>query len=187
MVILPLILFLSFFWKISRLIFVCLLLSFKAVFSVLSHNGENRKLWLVCVLCYYLHRSKPSRISQRCLLNSVNQDYQQDMSSGFVSHQLSQMVSHVYCVANQDSSVPHPWAYQIQALVASTSIHLSVSLSSILEAAFLRKESTFIQFYLWDLSSAGLIVVWVVVHHCSVDSDLFTVCSVRWFPWWPFA
>ena len=68
----------------------------------------------------------------------ANQDDHQDMSSGFVSHQLWQMVSHVYCVANQDSSVLHPWAYPIQALVASTSFHLSVSLSSILEAAFLR-------------------------------------------------
>ena len=117
---------------------MCLLLSFKAVFSVLSHNDENRKLWLVCALCYYLHRSKPRRTLQRCLQNSVNQDDHQDMSSGFVSRQLWQMVSHVYCVANQDSSVLHPWAYPIQALVASTSFHLSVSLSSILEAAFLR-------------------------------------------------
>ena len=107
----------------------------------------------IFALFVHFDRSKPRRTPQSCLFISLNQEYQQDISAGSVSKWVSQTVSQAYRVVTPETLVLHLHAHEIRALVASAAFRQSVSLSSTLEAAFWRSESTLFQYFLRDLAS----------------------------------
>lgn len=122
----------------------------KALSTALSGEDDDCKLCPVRALQCYLERAKLRRVAQRRLFISVNEGYDRDVSAASVSRWISQTVSHAYKLAQSD--VPNPRAHEVRAIAASAAFLHSASLASIMEAAFWRSESTFIQHYLRDLT-----------------------------------
>lgn len=123
----------------------------KALSPVLNKDDDDSKLCPVRALKCYLLKSKSRRVAQRRLFISVNDSYERDISAASVSRWISQTVSHAYKLA-QSEEVPNPRAHEVRAIAASAAFLHSASLASIMEAAFWRSESTFIQHYLRDLT-----------------------------------
>ena len=123
-----------------------------ALTRILGDDDLDRLLCPVRCLRFYLKRVKPFRkAAHRRLFISYNPEYTSDISLATLSRWLMEVIKQAY----QSDSLPiTPRVHEIRAWSASLAFKHSVPLNAILEAAFWRSESTFINYYLRDVRRA---------------------------------
>ena len=123
--------------------------------SILAPDDEDNLLCPVRALRHYLSVTRASRPSGcRKLFISINQNYGKDVTSNTVARWLKCVVRLAYLRAG--TSLPSDRAHELRAWSASLAASQNVPLQHILDAAFWKSESTFIQYYLRDCMSTRL-------------------------------
>ena len=105
-------------------------------------------------LRYYLRRSRPLRHrSQRRLFISPNSDYARDIKKSSLSRWMSDIVKEAYKAEGREIPASQARAHEIRAWATSMAFHQSFALSQILEAAYWHSPSSFISYYLRDVTA----------------------------------
>ena len=120
-----------------------------ALTRILGPDDADRLLCPVRALKFYLDRTKVFRTqAHRRLLISYNVTYESDISLQTLSRWLREVIKQAY---QSSDVVITPRVHEIRAWSASLAFKHSVPLTSILEAAYWRSETTFVHFYLRDV------------------------------------
>ena len=120
-----------------------------ALTRILCPDDADRLLCPVRALKFYLDRTKAVRTqTHRRLFISYNLDYTSDISLQTLSRWLREVIKQAYL---SSAITVTPRVHEIRAWAASLAFKHSVPLTTILEAAFWKSESTFIHYYLRDV------------------------------------
>ncbi len=118
----------------------------------LRHEDRNRTLCPHRALKWYLEKSKHHRSAQRRLFISFSKPGK-EISAPTLSRWI---VKAVTIAMELNGKLPcnenTPRAHEVRAIATSLAITRSISMENILRAAFWRNESTFLRFYLRDMS-----------------------------------
>ena len=119
-------------------------------------DDDDSKLCPVRALRRYMHFTKSFRDGKRKLFVSHNPSYKKDIISSTVSGWLRRVIAHAYEHAGKNSHEPTNIrrAHEIRAWASSLAFQESWSLRDVLQAAYWRSESPFINFYLRDTRAA---------------------------------
>lgn len=121
----------------------------KPLACYLGPDDEDRNLCPVAFLRAYLTRvTKIRALTQRRLFISLNPKYEKDLAKPSLSRWIKSVIKAAYKHANK--VLPSTRAYEVRAISTSLARKHSISMESIMEAAYWRNNSTFISFYLRD-------------------------------------
>jgi hypothetical protein len=131
-------------------------------------NGmaEDRLLFPIWALRFYLERSMPWREHKRLLFVSFKPGHKRDIVPSTISGWIRKMILECYTNSPTPLLESHKVkAHQVRSMAASLAFHRQASMEQILRAGTLRCHNTFTDFYLKDLSlySADLIQLGPVV------------------------
>ena len=118
--------------------------------SFLCPDDPDRKLCPVRALKRYLKFTRSLRQNQRKLFISFNPYYTKDISTSSISRWVKLVIKSAY--ATSDVEYQSARSHEIRAWAASTAFLHTQSLRDVLEAAYWRSESPFINYYLRDAS-----------------------------------
>ena len=120
-----------------------------ALTRILGPDDADRLLCPVRALKFYLDRTKAVRAqTHRRLFISYNLEYASDISLQTLSRWLREVIKQAYF---SSAVTITPRVHEIRAWAASLAFKHSVPLSTILEAAFWKSETTFVNYYLRDV------------------------------------
>ena len=120
--------------------------------TILCSDDPDRSLCPVRALRYYRRRTEHFRGSRRRLFLSWNESYTRDISKSSLSRWLSQVIGSAYARSSPSQPAPSTRAHEIRAWSASLAFACTRRLNEVLDAAYWRSPSTFIDFYLRDVS-----------------------------------
>ena len=125
----------------------------KCLCQSLCSDDLDKFLCPVCVLKVYLKRSNKFRAPvQRRLFISINPNYRKDIRKSCISRWLAAIIKLALSAANSTSFSAR--VHEIRALASSFAFAHQTPLPAILRAAGWRRELTFINHYLRDVSSS---------------------------------
>ena len=116
----------------------------------LCPDDIDRTLCPVRALKRYLRFTRSLRKSQRKLFISHNPFYSKDISTSSISRWLKLVIKNAY--ANSSMDLGSTRAHEVRAWAASSAFAHSWSLQDVMKAAYWRRESSFINYYLRDVS-----------------------------------
>lgn len=119
--------------------------------SILAPDDEDVTLCPVRALRRYLEMTRDRPSGCRKLFVSINPNYSKDVSSNTIARWVSSVVRLAY--ARAGASLPSSRAHEVRAWAASLAAHQNVPLRQVLDAAYWKSESTFLNFYLRDCSA----------------------------------
>ena len=116
---------------------------------------EDRSLFPVRALRYYLDRTKDIRAGKELVFVSFRQSFQKDIVPATISSWIKQTVILCYQLSDEEAQTLHQVrAHDVRAFAASRAFQGGVSLDQILSACHWKAHNTFTQFYLKDLAWA---------------------------------
>ena len=116
---------------------------------------EDRSLFPVRALRYYLDRTKDIRAGKQLVFVSFRQSFQKDIVPATISSWIKQTVILCYQLSDEEAQTLHQVrAHDVRAFAASRAFQGGVSLDQNLSACRWKAHNTFTQFYLKDLAWA---------------------------------
>ena len=116
-------------------------------------DDEDAKLCPVRALRRYIHFTKTLRVGKRKLFISHNPSYKKDIIASTLSGWLRKVIAKAYQHTANTSQMPSDIrrAHEIRAWASSLAFQESWSMRDVLQAAYWKSESPFINFYLRDV------------------------------------
>ena len=117
-----------------------------------SDSSADRSLCPVRVLKRYRQATRSLRGKRRKFLLSYNTSYLKDISVATISRWIREVIKEAYAAEGRVLSDHNPRAHEVRAWATSLALAHSCALEDILQAAFWRSSSAFINCYLRDVT-----------------------------------
>ena len=124
--------------------------------ALLCPDDTDKFLCPVRALSIYLHRTKGIRHNKRRLFISLNPNYDRDVQKGTIVRWIRTLIQLLFAQCASSLSPSSFRAHETRAIAASLAVDVGASLDSVMKMAFWKSETTFLNFYVRDVSQQCL-------------------------------